>query len=183
MYPWKYGKNPSTGAQDTVQTRKCHAKANGICTKLSMSPSPYVVDIITAKLLHLKYTQCQLNPFSQADQNRYLCKQCSTSRLIWIYTVCHSVFGFTLNPPFASEDMPKLKDVKSPFLKLRDVRVEFSAILRANILYDIRPHKKKELLSLLEAGVLLIIEDLITTTADDRCTLKFFRENKAWHFM
>ena len=44
----KFGKNPTTGSQDNVQARKCHANAdakpmptsNGICTKINMPPSP-----------------------------------------------------------------------------------------------------------------------------------------------
>ena len=35
-----------------------------------------------------------------------------TSHLIWIYTVCHSVFDFRMQPLFASVDMSKFKDVR-----------------------------------------------------------------------
>ena len=28
IYPWKFGKNPTTGSQDIVQKRKCHADTN-----------------------------------------------------------------------------------------------------------------------------------------------------------
>ena len=50
IYPWKFGKNPTTGSQDIVQTRKCdsdvdantYADANGIHTKINMSSSPEV---------------------------------------------------------------------------------------------------------------------------------------------
>ena len=43
---WNFGKNPKTGSQDFVQTRKCHADAdadasiNGIRTKINMHPLP-----------------------------------------------------------------------------------------------------------------------------------------------
>ena len=46
----KIGKNPATGSQDIVQTRKCDAEANaaanGVHNKINMSPSPKVGDII-----------------------------------------------------------------------------------------------------------------------------------------
>ena len=38
-----------------------------------------------------------------------------TSRLIWIYTVCHSVIDFRLKPLCASVDMSKLKDGRVHF--------------------------------------------------------------------
>ena len=38
IYPLKFGKNRTTASQDIVQTRKCHANANGIDTKSNMSP-------------------------------------------------------------------------------------------------------------------------------------------------
>ena len=50
MYPWKFSKNPITGSQDIVQTRKCDANANmdakGICTKSNMFP-PWAGKIFT----------------------------------------------------------------------------------------------------------------------------------------
>ena len=50
IYPYKFGKNLTTGSQDIVQTRKCDANANtdadasanSIRTKNKMFPSPQV---------------------------------------------------------------------------------------------------------------------------------------------
>ena len=47
-----------------------------------------------------------------------------TSRLIRIYTVCHSKFDFRLKPLFASVDVSMFKD-ESPLQKLRDERVNY----------------------------------------------------------
>ena len=38
--PWKIGKSRTTGSQDIMQTKKCHADTNGIRTKINMSSSP-----------------------------------------------------------------------------------------------------------------------------------------------
>ena len=40
IYPQKFGKNPSTGSQDIVQTKKCDSEAYRIRTKNNMSPLP-----------------------------------------------------------------------------------------------------------------------------------------------
>ena len=40
IHPWKFVKNPTTGSQNIMQTRKSKdADANGICTLINMSPS------------------------------------------------------------------------------------------------------------------------------------------------
>ena len=44
IYPCKFGKNPTTGSQDIVQTR--NGDANRIQTKNSMSPSPEVCECV-----------------------------------------------------------------------------------------------------------------------------------------
>ena len=50
------------------------------------------------------------NPFSPADQTSYLCKQAVTSRLIWIYTDCHSGFDFRPTSLFAPVNMTESKE-------------------------------------------------------------------------
>ena len=42
IYLCKFGKNPTTGSQDIVQTRKCHANANWIRNKNNIYPTPLV---------------------------------------------------------------------------------------------------------------------------------------------
>ena len=45
IYPWKFGKIPTTGLQDIMQTRECDADANRIRTRINMSPPPLDGDI------------------------------------------------------------------------------------------------------------------------------------------
>ena len=59
--------------------------------------------------VYIPVTFSTFNPFSHADQHIYLCNSVgpdeTTSRLIRIYTVCHPIFDFRLNP--LSVDMSK----------------------------------------------------------------------------
>ena len=63
------------------------------------------------------------NNFNTADQGRCLCKQCRSSSLIWIYTVCQSVFDFRLKPPFCNIGHVLIQGWESSIQKLRDERV------------------------------------------------------------
>ena len=97
------------------------------------------------------------------------------SRLIWIYTVCHSVFYFLLIPLFATMDTSKFKDGRVQFT---NTRVKRLSLQKWRLLPDCTDSQAA-------SHGFVILKVPVTTAADNILFYFFFilfRVNRAWFF-
>ena len=90
IYPCKFGKNPTTGSQDIVQTRKCHADANALN---SIFPLPIGLGInnIVTKIYSCCHYFFHFFAVIVAKQNQLLCDCHMTTTCSNFKTVMHPV--------------------------------------------------------------------------------------------